>query len=129
MGDIPVEKKLELVHQVRTQYQKNQYDLMNRENLLYGRTSRPLDSHRELPGQENQYNVSGNSESLLRDGTVKIRYAIAAVLVLIVILMDQSGKGFAGISMERIFQTIEADYGDVLAAWVEGKAETGTSAK
>ena len=38
MSDFSVEQKLELVQQVRSQYYRNQSDLMNREQILYGRT-------------------------------------------------------------------------------------------
>lgn len=124
MDNISMEKKLELVHQVRSQYQKNQYDLMSRENLLYGKTSRPLEySGDKFISGENQ-KKSADEEGLFRDGTVKIRYAIAAVLLLIIILMDQSGKSIAGVSVEQLFQMLEADYGDTIAAWVEDNVDT-----
>lgn len=116
MSDFSVEQKLELVQQIRSQYYRNQSDLMNREHILYGRTQI------KSPEQE-YYNYNSSStdteENLLTDNTVKIRYLLSAVLLLLVILFDKSGTTLAGISMEEIFTMIETDYEEVVETWAD----------
>lgn len=51
---------------------------------------------------------------------VQIRLALAGVLLLTIILLDQKGKCFAGISMDQVLHYItDEDYGTYLKTWVE----------
>ena len=53
-------------------------------------------------------------------GTFKIRLALAGVLLLTIILLDQKGKCFAGISMDQVlYYVTNVDYGTYLKTWVE----------
>lgn len=53
-------------------------------------------------------------------GTFRIRLALAGVLLLTIILLDQKGKCFAGISMDQVLHYITGvDYGNALKTWVE----------
>ena len=53
-------------------------------------------------------------------GTFKIRLALAGVLLLTIILLDQKGKCFAGISMDQVLHYVtNVDYGTYLKTWVE----------
>ena len=53
-------------------------------------------------------------------GTFRIRLALAGVLFLTILLLDQNKKCFAGISMDQIFQYVTGvDYGAGLKTWVE----------
>ena len=53
-------------------------------------------------------------------GTFRIRLALAGVLFLTILLLDQNKKCFAGISMDQIFQYVTGvDYGAGLKNWVE----------
>ena len=53
-------------------------------------------------------------------GTFKIRLALAGVLLLSVILLDQKGKCFAGISMDQVLDYVTGvDYGACLKTWLE----------
>ena len=53
-------------------------------------------------------------------GTFKIRLALAGVLLLTIILLDQKGKCFAGISMDQVLRYVtDVDYGTYLETWVE----------
>ena len=53
-------------------------------------------------------------------GTFKIRLALAGVLLLTIILLDQKGKCFAGISMDQVLHYVtDVDYGTYLETWVE----------
>ncbi len=117
MSDIPVEKKLELVHQIRSRYRSDQSDLVNREQILYGRSM----SQGAVNLNDYSYSkeASGEKEGVFRDNTFKIRLAIAGILVLLIILFDRSGKTFAGISTEQLFQAIETDYGTMIQIYVE----------
>lgn len=54
------------------------------------------------------------------NGTFKIRLALAGVLLLTIILLDQKGKCFAGISMDQVLHYVtNVDYGTYLKTWVE----------
>ena len=63
MNDITVDKKLQLINQVRSQYNKDQYDLQHREQLLYGRTSERRRPETEAAGVTN-YEVTGRVSPL-----------------------------------------------------------------
>lgn len=114
MSDFSVEQKLELVQQVRSQYYRNQSDLMNREQILYGRalTRKPEAVFHQQPLPETV------QEPMITDNTVKLRYALAAVLMLLVILFDRSETTIAGVSMEQVFSVIATDYEEAIDAWV-----------
>lgn len=115
MSDFSVEQKLELVQQVRSRYYRNQSDLMNREQILYGKA---LTRTPETEFHQPQLSSETTQEPLITDNTVKLRYALAAVLVLLIILFDKSGTTIAGISMEQVFSAIENDYEEAIDAWV-----------
>ncbi len=100
MNDITMEKKLQLVQQIRSQYHQNQYDLSNREQILYGKI-------REEPKE------TGTSESL------KLRCAVAIVGFLFVILLDSRGISLFGLNMEQVFTYIAADYRESVTEFVE----------
>ena len=62
---------------------------------------------------------SGNTVSS-DTGTFRIRLALAGVLLLTIILLDQKGKCFAGISMDQVLHYVtDVDYGTYLETWVE----------
>lgn len=66
--------------------------------------------------QQDEAETTGNSHT----GTFRIRLALAGVLFLTVLLLDQKGKNVAGISMEQVFQYLTAvDYGTYLETWVD----------
>ena len=115
MSDFSVEQKLELVQQVRSRYYRNQSDLMNREQILYGKA---LTRTPETEFHQPQLSSETTQEPLITDNTLKLRYALAAVLVLLIILFDRSGTTIAGISMEQVFSAIENDYEEAIDAWV-----------
>ena len=67
------------------------------------------------PEQENLSDTSSHG-----GGTFWIRLALAGVLFLTILLLDQNKKCFAGISMDQIFQYVTGvDYGAGLKNWVE----------
>ncbi len=116
MSDITTEKKLELIEQVRSQYNKNRYDMSNREKILYGRTSFPRFSGEDKPAaSENQ----ASSVSFFR-----LRMLLALAMLAGVILCHQSGIKIAGITMEQFFQVISADYYADVTEFVESMSES-----
>ncbi len=134
MSDISMEQKLELVNQIRSQYHRNQSDLMNREQILYGRSSARDVEYRTTHSDYRNYSdyrehrdfmeYSGakagtDEEGILSDNTFKIRLALAGVLFLIVVMFDKTGKSLAGISTNQVFQAIATDYGANMEEWVE----------
>lgn len=67
------------------------------------------------PEQENLSETASHG-----GGTFRIRLALAGVLFLTILLLDQNKKCFAGISMDQIFQYVTGvDYGAGLKTWVE----------
>ena len=107
MGEITVEKKLELIQQVRTRQYRDQSDMLNRERILYGK---PLSDRTEIYNADNS--ISDGTEGVFKDNTVKLRYAIAGVLFLIIILLDKTGHSFAGVPMDKVFTVLEQNYDD-----------------
>lgn len=114
MSDISMEKKLELVQQIRSQYHKNQYDMQNREQILYGRSF----------SREGNDTVSGEALSEQGNTSFKLRFAAALALLAGVILLDMSGRNIAGISMDKVFQAISTDYYKEVEEFVETLADT-----
>lgn len=121
MSDTTMEQKLRLVQQVRSRYQEDQYDLSNRERILYGRTSIGSDRY--------GYNTSPYDDPYQEGGPVqgqvssfRLRLFLAVFLVIMVIAMDTNGITVAGITTEKIYEVISADYEEVLETWVEAIA-------
>ena len=108
---VDTEKRLQLVKQIRSKYNEDQRDLTNRELILYGKSTRPITE--ELYEQQEQPEVGQIS-------FFRIRLVIAVLLFAAVIFMDMDNMEMAGITAEKIFQAISADYKDVLETWAEG---------
>ncbi len=115
MSDITTEKKLELIEQVRSQYNKNRYDMSNREKILYGRASFPEASREDSL-------AAGNPPSTV--SFFKLRLLLALVMFVGVIACHQSGIKIAGITMEQFFQVISADYYADVTEFVESMSES-----
>lgn len=118
MSDATMEQKLRLVQQVRSRYQEDQYDLSNRERILYGRTS--ISPERAV-GYGSYYDDYYPEGSLPGEGasSFRLRLFLAMFLVMLVIVMDVNGIAVAGITAEKIYEVISADYEEVLETWVE----------
>ena len=95
MKDISTEQKLELVHQIRAQYNRNQFDMNNRERILYGRGMNYHNNYLE--------NESDNTSSR---STFTLRLFMAALLFLFIIALDKSGNSFAGMEITEIFTVL-----------------------
>lgn len=102
MRDVTTEQKLRLIQQVRSRYHENQYDLSNRERILYGKSfSREITDSLQPDGPDD------GSRPL---SSFKIRLLIAILLGAAVISMDRNDIKIAGITSEQIYQAISADF-------------------
>ena len=103
------EKRLQLLKQIRSRYSEDQRDLTKRELILYGRSSRPVseDLEQEVPSDAEHASF------------FRIRLVLAILVFAAVIFMDMNGIEMAGITAEKIFQAISADYEEVLDSWTE----------
>lgn len=109
MSDVTMERRLQLVKQIRSRYNEDQYDLSNRERILYGRSSRPAENFSEM------------EEDAAWDAPVsffRIRLVVAIILLAAVIAIDLNGTKIAGITAEDIFRAISADYGNMIDSWM-----------
>lgn len=109
MSDTTLDKKMELIQQIRSQYNKNQYDLLSREQILYGRTS-----NRDMAYEQETVHSSEDTPVSF----FKLRMLIAIVLVALIIALDLSGKAFYGITATEIFSALSEDYEEVMDAWI-----------
>lgn len=109
MGNFTVDKKVELMRQIRSRYQKDRNDLFRREQLLYGRTS-------VYPLEENEMTDLDEGEPVQ---TFPLRSLLAVALFLLIIICDMSGRSFFGIRAEQCFSAISADYESSITTWVE----------
>lgn len=110
MSDTRTEKKLRLLKQIRSRYHEDQYDLSNRERILYGRSShRADDFERSLEDDE----MPDAQPSFFR-----LRLLLAAGLLGLVIFMDMKDVSVAGITSEKIFQAISADFEEKIEQWM-----------
>lgn len=104
MGDITVEKKMQLVQQVRSQYNRNQYDLMNREKILYGYTSPNRMRSEETAGFEMDTDIPADIS------TFKLRFLAAVILFVTVATLDLTGSSLFGITPSKIYECISQDF-------------------
>jgi hypothetical protein len=103
MRDVTTEQRLRLIQQVRSRYHENQYDLSNRERILYGKSFTgeiPPVTEADLPDPDAKPPFS----------SFKIRLMIAVLLGAAVISMDRNHIKIAGITSEQIYQAISADF-------------------
>ena len=121
VSDVTMEQKLRLVQQVRSRYHENQYDLSNRERILYGKTSAGLQDGDALRYGEPYYEDTEHPEEA-SFSFLKLRMWIALFLVTAVIVMDRNHMEVAGITAEKIFEVISADYEEVIETWAEALA-------
>ena len=119
MSDTTMEQKLRLVQQVRSRYQEDQYDLSNRERILYGRTSISPDRAARYGSYYDDYYQEGAMPGGGEASSFRLRLFLAMFLVMLVIVMDVNGIAVAGITAEKIYEVISADYEEVLETWVE----------
>lgn len=97
--NITVEKKLQLVQQLRSQYNRNLYDLNNRERILYGKESSAALNH-----------VAEEPPADSVKSTFLLRMMLAVVLLGILLFLNASGKTLFGFTPAEISQCISMDF-------------------
>ena len=107
---VNMETRLQLVKQIRTKYNEDQRDLMDRELILYGKSSHS--TAKDSSGQEASPDEAPVS-------FFRIRLILAIILFAAVILMDMDDIEMAGITADKIFQAISADYEEVIDSWTQ----------
>lgn len=120
MSDVTMEQKLQLVRQIRSRYNENLYDLSSRERILYGRSG----ITDKTTATEN---ISGEETLPLKSSFFRIRVLFAVLLLLTVVIMDKNGINVAGITTEKIYRVISADYEENIDAWVDALASAYNS--
>lgn len=93
--EVSTEQKLELVQQIRAQYHRDQFDMNNRERILYGRGT----------GYLGAYNARDTYEATV-GSTFTLRLFVAALLFVLIIALDKSGNTLAGMETEEIFTVL-----------------------
>lgn len=109
MSDIPMEQKLKLVQQVRSRYNENRFDMSNREQILYGKTVTP--PVEGFPSEEPSVEKPFSS--------FKLRLFFALLLFGVIVFMDVKQIEIGGLTTEKLYGMIAADYEEKLEEWVE----------
>lgn len=119
-----IEKKLELMQQVRSRYDRDQNDMIRREMLLYGKTGNtrtmgtdPYGDQIENPFMSQMQQTSPAQEEQ-PFSTFTLRILLSAGLFLLLIICDISGKNFFGLPPAECFQAISKDYESSITQWV-----------
>lgn len=99
------EQKLRLIQQIRSRYNENQYDMSNREQIIYGKSI-----PREMFEETKQENPDGDAKTVL--SSFKLRCMLALLLVAAMIFLDRNHIKIAGITSDQIYQAISADFED-----------------
>ena len=108
MRDATTERKLQLIQQIRSRYDEDMYDLNSRERLLYGRESiRPRESYGNDPDGE------------APQSSFRLRVLLAVLLFAAVVTIDSNQAAPWGITAEKIYQAISADYEEQVEEWAE----------
>ena len=108
MKDVTTERKLQLIRQIRSRYSEDRQDLSNRERILYGRES-------VRSWEENEY----DPEQEMPQSSFRLRVLLAVLLFAAVVTIDTNGTSLWGITAEKVYQIISADYEDKIEEWVE----------
>lgn len=124
MRDVTTEQRLRLIQQVRSRYHENQYDLSNRERILYGKSFSG-----EMTDNMRQENPDADPRPF---SSLKIRLMVAILLSVAVISMERNQIKIAGITSEQIYQAISADFEENIenmAAALSRETATDTAAE
>lgn len=113
-----IEKKLELMQQVRSRYDRDRNDLAHREFILYGKTDQAGDiAVSGMPQAQEEPPVS----------TFMLRILLSAGLFLLLIICDLSGENFFGIPTEQCFHALSKDYESSITQWVNAASHVNTT--
>ncbi|MDR0964877.1 MAG: hypothetical protein LBM60_09705 [Clostridium sp.] len=114
MNDVTVDKKLQLVRQIRSSYHQNQNDLQNRERILYGH-SKPALEAAVIPRDEMYIQEEMPAVAL---STFKIRLLLALFLLFAILAWDITGQELFGITTEQVFKFLSEDFTQTIQSWI-----------
>lgn len=109
MRNADTEQKLRLLQQIRSRYKEDRYDMSSRERILYGRESA---RSWEEDGDDPDWDQSPRS-------FFRLRVLLAVLLFAAVVAIDTNGTSIFGITAEKVYQVISADYEDKIEEWME----------
>lgn len=110
MSDFTTEQKLQLVQQIRSRYKENRYDIHRREHILYGKTF-------PVYGESEDYPEDPNGRSPA-SASLKGRMLVAVMLFIGLVVLQENQMKIAGITSEKIYEMISADYEMEIEAWI-----------
>lgn len=117
MSEMTADGKLELVKQIREEYNRNMYDMSNREKILYGRTTRH-DYDQNLSELSQTRDEDYINTAPVSRGLFRIRFLAATFFFLLLFTMRSKGFTIAGYSYEDICNAVSCDYADSIDAWI-----------
>ena len=106
MSNIPIEKRMQLIHMIREENKSNQIKLRNRENILYGKAFTP--SLRSMEAVTQEYPADTMSEAPI--STFKLRFLVAIALFVTYLILDMGNGSIMGKNAKEIYMMIEEDY-------------------
>ena len=109
MSEISIDKKLELMHQIRSRSERDRFDMAKREMIVYGKDN----------PKRNAVFFAQEAESEDDFSTFPLRILLSVALFLLIVVCDLSGKSFLGIHANQCFQAIRVDYESSITAWVD----------
>ncbi len=109
MKELNTDQKLQLVQQIRSRYNENQYDMYNRERILYGKGA-------AISG-ENTYNTHASGTDFA-PSSFRLRLLLAVLLFAGVVAMDINHLTISGVTAEKIVEVIALDYEERLDQWM-----------
>lgn len=116
MGQIDINKKLELIRDIRMSQQNNRAVMGRREQIVYGRP-KPLISRGELYSLEstavNEAVPAETDDTVHSLRSFKIRLLIAVILFAVFFLLDRTGQNIAGITANQVSEAVSSDSNDI----------------
>lgn len=122
MSEITVEKKLELMRQIRSRNERDRFDMSRREQIVYGKSMGTM--AQSLPQTTFMDDEDYEEQGL---PTFPLRALLSVALFLLIIICDLSGKSFLGINANQCFAAISKDYESSITAWVDAASENSIS--
>lgn len=119
MSDITTEQKLQLVQQIRSRYKENRYDIHRREHILYGKTFPVYGESEDYPE-----GLGGRTPGA---SSLKGRLIVAVMLFIGLVVLQENQMKIAGITSEKIYEMISADYETEIDAWIASLSKQADS--
>jgi hypothetical protein len=108
MNNISTAGRLELVKQVRETYNRNMYDMSDRERILYGAKK----------GKQNDMQDNLQKETVPASGGLfGIRLLAAVCIFLMIMIMDSKHISISGMSANDVYEAISWDYTTCFEEW------------